>query len=195
MERLGWPLEKQPPRSLLVYRANLSLWDSIGPVGPTGKGNGSCILFVFEYSAAFFDVVRPTVSTPSGPMTRARVKAIHDKVNSLLSMCDLDTPLNGLLLHSDTPIPCLCSAMVDLTTPMKISKEVMKMAKKYDKKRKKQKTHAAVLPPPPAVLPLAPGPVVPLEIPPKLPARPKMLLYPTVLAGCRPRTTASIEDN
>ena len=35
-------------------------------------------------------------------MTRARVKAIHDKVNSLLSMCDLDTPLNGLLLHSDT---------------------------------------------------------------------------------------------
>ena len=36
------------------------------------------------------------------PMTRARVKALHDKVNSLLSMCDLDTPLNGLLLHSDT---------------------------------------------------------------------------------------------
>ena len=35
-------------------------------------------------------------------MTRARVKALHDKVNSLLSMCDLDTPLNGLLLHSDT---------------------------------------------------------------------------------------------
>ena len=35
-------------------------------------------------------------------MTRARVKALHDKVNSLLTMCDLDTPLNGLLLHSDT---------------------------------------------------------------------------------------------
>ena len=35
-------------------------------------------------------------------MTRARVKAIHAKVNSLLSMCDLDIPLNGLLLHSDT---------------------------------------------------------------------------------------------
>ena len=35
-------------------------------------------------------------------MTRARVKALHDKVNSLLSMCDLDTPLNGLLLHADT---------------------------------------------------------------------------------------------
>ena len=48
------------------------------------------------------DVVRPTASTPSGPMTRARVKAIHAKVNSLLSMCDLDTSLDGLLLHSDT---------------------------------------------------------------------------------------------
>jgi hypothetical protein len=35
-------------------------------------------------------------------MTRARVKAIHAKVNSLLSMCDLDTSLNGLLCHSDT---------------------------------------------------------------------------------------------
>ena len=34
-------------------------------------------------------------------MTRARVKALHDKVNSLLALCDLDTPLNGLLLQSD----------------------------------------------------------------------------------------------
>ena len=48
------------------------------------------------------DVARPTSPTTSGPMTRARVEALHDKVNSLLSMCDLDTPLNGLLLHSDT---------------------------------------------------------------------------------------------
>ena len=48
------------------------------------------------------DVVQPRHTPPSGPMTRARVKALHDKVNSLLSMCDLDTPLNGLLLHSDT---------------------------------------------------------------------------------------------
>ena len=51
------------------------------------------------------DVVQPrhtTPTSPNGPMTRARVKALRDKVNSLLSMCDLDTPLNGLLLHSDT---------------------------------------------------------------------------------------------
>ena len=47
------------------------------------------------------DVVRPTHDMTTGPMTRARVKALHDKVNSLLALCDLDTPLNGLLLQSD----------------------------------------------------------------------------------------------
>ena len=34
-------------------------------------------------------------------MTRARVRALHDKVNSLLNMCDFDNPLDGLLLHSN----------------------------------------------------------------------------------------------
>ena len=55
------------------------------------------------------DVVQPksphtstTPSPPSGPMTRARTKALHDKVNSLLSTCDLSSTLDGLLLHSDT---------------------------------------------------------------------------------------------
>ncbi|KAK1641608.1 hypothetical protein QYE76_059413 [Lolium multiflorum] len=43
---------------------------------------------------------RPT-SPPSGPMTRARVKALHDKVNSLLTTLDLDTPLDGLLPQAD----------------------------------------------------------------------------------------------
>ena len=41
-------------------------------------------------------------TTPNGPMTRSRVKALHEKVTSLLSMCDLDLPLNGLLLHAGT---------------------------------------------------------------------------------------------
>jgi len=41
-------------------------------------------------------------SPPSGPMTRARAKAIHDKVDWLLSSCDFDSPLDGLLLHYDT---------------------------------------------------------------------------------------------
>ena len=34
-------------------------------------------------------------------MTRARAKAIHDKVNSLLTTLDLGTPLDGLLPHAD----------------------------------------------------------------------------------------------
>ena len=41
-------------------------------------------------------------SPPSGPMTRSRAKAIHDKVNSFLSTCDFGLPLNGLLPHADT---------------------------------------------------------------------------------------------
>jgi hypothetical protein len=43
---------------------------------------------------------RPT-SPPSGPMTRARVKALHEKVNSILSMLDLDTTLDGMLPQVD----------------------------------------------------------------------------------------------
>ena len=34
-------------------------------------------------------------------MTRARAKAIQDKVNSFLSTCDYNFPLNGLLPHAD----------------------------------------------------------------------------------------------
>src|SRR3954453_15641802 len=35
-------------------------------------------------------------------MTRARAKILQAKVNSLLSLCDFDTPLDGLLLHTHT---------------------------------------------------------------------------------------------
>src|SRR3954454_24746840 len=35
-------------------------------------------------------------------MTRARAKALHGKVNSLLITLDLDTPLDGMLLTADT---------------------------------------------------------------------------------------------
>src|SRR3954471_6256694 len=55
------------------------------------------------------DAARPTdappsttPSPPSGPMTRALAKLLQAKVNSLLSLCDFDTPLNGLLLHTHT---------------------------------------------------------------------------------------------
>ena len=35
-------------------------------------------------------------------MTRARAKAIQEKVNSLLSLCDFVTPLDGMLPHAPT---------------------------------------------------------------------------------------------
>ena len=60
-------------------------------------------------SAALIDMGRPSVpsqdippSAPSRPMTRARVKLLHDKVNSLLSMSDLGSTLDGMLLHAST---------------------------------------------------------------------------------------------
>ena len=41
-------------------------------------------------------------SPPSGPMTRARAKILQAKVNSLLPSCQLDTSLDGMLLHATT---------------------------------------------------------------------------------------------
>ena len=48
------------------------------------------------------DVAPHMDNTTNGPMTRSKVKALHEKVTSLQSTCDLDTPLNGLLLHAGT---------------------------------------------------------------------------------------------
>jgi hypothetical protein len=46
------------------------------------------------------DDTTPWTTYPlSGPMTRARLKAIHDKVNSLLSTLDLGTLLDEMLPH------------------------------------------------------------------------------------------------
>ena len=85
-------------------------------------------------------------------MTRARVKALHDKVNSLLSMCDLDTPLNGLLLHSDT----LCILRHDPLEDLQGSVEVGQESSQEDEgegEKNGNKSQAAVLPPVAAVLP------------------------------------------
>jgi hypothetical protein len=41
------------------------------------------------------------ISPPSGPITRARVKVLHDEVNSFLTILDLGTPLDGMLPHAD----------------------------------------------------------------------------------------------
>ena len=43
-----------------------------------------------------------TSTTPIGPITRSRAKAIHDKVNSLLSLYTFDVSVNGSLPHGDT---------------------------------------------------------------------------------------------
>ena len=51
---------------------------------------------------ASIDVAPHVDNTTNGPMTRSRVKALHEKVTSLLSMYDFDIPLNGLLLHAGT---------------------------------------------------------------------------------------------
>ena len=55
------------------------------------------------------DVAQPMVAPPSttpipteGPITRARAKLLQAKVNTLLSMCDLNSPLDGVLLSSST---------------------------------------------------------------------------------------------
>jgi hypothetical protein len=40
-------------------------------------------------------------SPPQGPMTRARAKALHDKVNSLLNTLDLEHTWNGSLPHGN----------------------------------------------------------------------------------------------
>ena len=40
-------------------------------------------------------------------MTRARVKALHDKVNSLLCSHDFDLPLDGILPYA--PVLCILS--------------------------------------------------------------------------------------
>ena len=98
------------------------------------------------------DVARPTSPTTSGPMTRARVKALHDKVNSLLSMCDLDTPLNGLLLHSDT----LCILRHEPLEDLQGSVEVGQGSSQEDEgegEKIGKKSQAVVLPPVAAVLP------------------------------------------
>ena len=41
-------------------------------------------------------------SPPSGPLTRARAKALQEKVTSLLSTFHLGTPLDGMILTADT---------------------------------------------------------------------------------------------
>ena len=52
-------------------------------------------------------------SPPSGPLTRARAKALQDKVTSLLSTLNLDTSLDGVLLTADTWCVIRCEGLED----------------------------------------------------------------------------------
>ena len=58
-------------------------------------------------------------STPLGPMTRARAKAIEDKVNSLLSELSLPTHETWLLPHSETLCVIRCLEASHGTTTYK----------------------------------------------------------------------------
>src|SRR4051812_39629861 len=65
------------------------------------------------------DAARPKTATtstptssPSGPMTRARSKLLQAKVNSLLSLCDFDTPLSRPKVVSGEHGICLVTAKV-----------------------------------------------------------------------------------
>ena len=58
-------------------------------------------------------------STPLGPVTRARAKAIEDKVNSLLSELPLPTHETWLLPHSETLCVIRCLEMSHATATYK----------------------------------------------------------------------------
>ena len=84
-------------------------------------------------------------SPPSGPMTRARAKALHDKVNSLLTSLDLGSTLDGILLHADT----LC--ILRYEPPKTWEDEATRWSKQGEASAGNQAS--AVLPPGPAVVP------------------------------------------
>ena len=58
-------------------------------------------MMICDAAQATMDSILTPPSPPSRPMTRARAKALHDKVNTLLSTFDLGSTLDGMLLHTD----------------------------------------------------------------------------------------------
>ena len=84
-----------------------------------GRGEPKVLLSFFflreesDAAQATMDSIPTPTSPPSGPMTRARAKALHDKVNSLLSTFDLGSTLDGVLLHTDM----LCVMRYEPTKP------------------------------------------------------------------------------
>ena len=77
-------------------------------------------------------------------MTRARVKALHDKVNSLLTMLGLDSTLDGMLPHAD--MLCVLRYIPQEATPEDQGHEL-------EEEEGREETDSPVVPASPAVLP------------------------------------------
>ena len=89
-------------------------------------------------------------SPPSGPMTRSRAKAIHDKVNSFLYMCYLDPTLDGTLPHAKALCILRYNPRALLHGRMEDGQED---GREEEGEEEAEESASAVLPPSPAVLP------------------------------------------
>jgi hypothetical protein len=69
-------------------------------------------------------------SPPQGPMTRARAKAIHDKVNLLLNTLDLEHTLDGSLPHYNIICAVRCEPHGATTKDEEHEEEAWKHCKK-----------------------------------------------------------------
>ena len=104
--------------------------------------------------------IPPTTSTPPlGPMTRSRVKAIHAKVNSLLTSFTFDDLVNGVLPHGTTLCVISYRPLVDTQDEAQgAAKEDPEDGREEveEEEEARNKIQAAVLPLTPAVLPPTP---------------------------------------
>ena len=84
-----------------------------GRISPKGGGDDA------EHPSLIPMDVPTSPSRPLGPMTRARAKAIEDKVNSLLSEVPIPTRETWLLPHSETLCVIWCLEASHGTTTYK----------------------------------------------------------------------------
>jgi hypothetical protein len=99
-------------------------------------------------------------SPPQGPMTRARAKALHDKVNLLLNTLDLEHTLNGSLPHGNI----ICAVHYEPHGEATKDEEHEEEAWKRRKKKSEQATDRLKPAPAPAIaghrLKPAPAPAI-----------------------------------
>jgi hypothetical protein len=99
-------------------------------------------------------------SPPQGPMTRARAKALHDKVNLLLNTLDLEHTLNVLLPHGNI----ICAVHYEPHAEATKDEEHEEEAWKRRKKKSEKATNRLKPAPAPTIadhrLKLAPAPAI-----------------------------------